>query len=123
MEKKKLILFFLLTAHLVPLLIVGIFYAVRFAPASMLNLPNKEYSVQEENRKRLNDYLLNSSLWLAGAHMLLFTALFHFVSIANQHSPAHLNPSVPLTATLGYTVVILGWTIGLVMWLTKKATV
>lgn len=122
MKKKEFLLFILLMAHLVPLIITATLYSVRFAPASMLNLPHKEYWTQEGNRKHLNDYLFNSSLWLAGGHILFFAELFRLVSDANQHNPAYLSPSALLTMTLVYTVVILGWTIALIMWLTKKPT-
>lgn len=120
MKRETFLLIILLAAHLIPLFVVATFYLVRFTPASMLNLPQKDYWIREESRIRLNDYLFNSSLWFYGGHILFFAGLFYVVSAANQQDPAHLKLGIFLTLILIYMVAGLGWVITLIVWLTKK---
>ena len=93
------------------LLFVFLYFIPRIThriPARLINLPNKEYWLREENRTRL-DARLTVFMWEFGAAIFLFLFVAGGLALlANRSDPVRLNEGVFLAALalfLGYTVV------------------
>lgn len=90
--------FGLLFPLLLPLLSLGF----RALPATVINIPHREYWLSPERREETNAYLVRHARWLAVLQLGLVIAL-HVLSVrANQQSPPHLS-----NAIWGFLVVFL----------------
>ncbi len=67
----------------VPLLLVGSCVAWRYLPASLVNLPHREYWLAPERRGQTAAYLVRHSLWLACLAVLFITCIHLLVVFAN----------------------------------------
>lgn len=90
---------FLVLGLAVPGFILGLVYAIRLFPASMLNVPHADYWRTPVNYPRACAYLFNHALWLAALNTLFLTALHACIVHANTTTP----PSLP-TSALGLTI-------------------
>jgi uncharacterized membrane protein len=99
----------------VPVLLIGLLYAVRFLPASSLNVPNPSYWSLPENHRRAGSFLLFASLWFAGAFLVWMACLSRLVLAANRLSPPHLDSTLVFALSFGLVVFALGWTAVLVL--------
>ena len=94
--------------------VVGIFYATRFFPASCINLPHKEHWLAPERRVTTMDFLLRMGAWLATWETLWLLTLHLLVVAANQAQPVRLSTGV-WGLFLGFLVVLGGWILTFVL--------
>jgi len=93
-----------------PVFIVTLFYAVRWLPVGLINIPRRDFWLARERAPETHRYFLASGLWLACV-MLLFMLAVHFsVVSANELSRPRLTPQSILVPT-GIFIT------GLVIWI------
>lgn len=91
----------------------GIGYAIRFLPASLLNVPNRDYWRKPENHRRACGWIFGSFLWFGSALMIWQAALFHLVAKANDHSPAQLDNGKVMGIGTVLLAFVLFWVVAL----------
>ncbi len=100
--------FLLLIGGVMPACIAGLFYLLRFFPASAFNLPHRDYWLSPEHRAATFQELLASGLAIAclcegfaiGVHLLTLDA--------NSCTPVHLSNGGTLALTASFLAGI-GW--------------
>ncbi len=95
---------------LFPLFVPLLSWAVRAAPASMINLPHRDYWLAREHRGATNAFLFRHALWLASLQMGLVIVIHRLTLNANRQDPPHLSNLV--WAVLGVflaSTVVWGW--------------
>lgn len=90
--------------------LLGLVYAIRFFPASTLNIPHADYWRLPAHHARACAFIFNHALWLAALNTLFFTALHACIVHANATTP----PSFPSMA-LGLAVGV--FLTGLSLWI------
>jgi uncharacterized membrane protein len=91
-----------------PFFVVGICFMVRFLPASLINVPNREYWLAPERREETQSYLFWHSIWFACLTVCFVASLQYSILRANQQTPPHMDSSFLLGSTglfLGGTAV------------------
>jgi serine/threonine-protein kinase len=79
---------------LFPLLLPLVSLGFRALPASVINIPHREYWLSPERREETNAYLVRHALWLA-VLQLGFVIALHLLSVsANRQSPPHLSNAI-----------------------------
>jgi len=92
-----------------PVFLVGLMYLIRFFPAWMVNLPNKNYWLASEQRPYTLEYLVAHSFWLA-CLMIGLMAGAHYLTIqANRSVPVQL-PGPAFAVLMG------GFLAGMAVW-------
>lgn len=77
-----------------PLFVVGLSYAARFLPASLINIPNRNYWLAPGRRQQTLNYLVCHSLWFACLAVCVVTGIQYSIVQANQRTPPHLSTSI-----------------------------
>lgn len=77
-----------------PLLLIGVFWGVRFLPSQLINIPHREYWLSSERRGRTHDLLLASGLRFVVLQGTFFVAVLALVVVANRAAPVQLSPLV-----------------------------
>lgn len=77
-----------------PILMVGVFYAIRWLPMAIVNMPHREYWLAPERRLATSAVLLQFGLWFASFESLFFLAIHILVVQANRAQPATLSNAV-----------------------------
>jgi uncharacterized membrane protein len=77
-----------------PLFILLIVYLSRFLPASLVNIPHREFWLAPERRALAQTALLDHSFWLACLMVAFFAALHAVTIVANRRTPAALPNTV-----------------------------
>lgn len=94
-----------------PVFIVLVFYAVRWLPPSLINLPHKNFWLSPARLPETRRYLLLRGLWL-GCMMLLFMLALHYTVVrANQATPPHLAPQSALALLIIFLAALAFWLI------------
>jgi serine/threonine-protein kinase len=88
--------------------LVGAFYACRFFPQSMINLPQKAYWLAPERRADTFDALFRAGVWLAVFHSVFLLAVHLLVVAANAAQPVRLS-SLIWALLGGFLAVIAVW--------------
>lgn len=90
-----------------PLFIVALSAMIRFLPAGMINIPNREFWLAPERRAETASRMSAAMLWLA-CLLVCFLAGMHCLTIvANRTVPAHM-PASGLWIILAAFLVCLG---------------
>lgn len=95
-----------------PLLLVGVFYSVRFLPVNLVNLPHRDYWLAAERRAATCADLLTFGVWFAVFETLFFLSVHILVVQANLVQPARLSSAVWMLLA-GFLVLVAGWLIAL----------
>jgi serine/threonine-protein kinase len=90
------------------LLMVAIFYGVRFCPPSTINLPNRDYWLAPERRDETFAFVFRAGVWLALLQAALFLGIHLLVVAANKAQPVRLSRNV-WGLLGGFLVAILAW--------------
>ena len=99
-------------ALFLPGIVVGLCFAMRYAPRSTINLPNRDYWLAPERRAETFAFFFRHSLWFACLAILFVIGIHLTVVEANSNLPSRL--SLPLLLmTAG------GFLIGMVVWILK----
>lgn len=86
-------------------------YLVKWLPASVLNLPNKDYWLAPERRDASINWIVSRTVVYAHL-LLLFLAFVHWLVLdANTHTPARLAEGPFITGLVMFLVVTLIWII------------
>ena len=113
MSRTSYVWFMLAMAGGLSLLIVAIFYGVRFFPPSTINLPHRDYWLTPERSRETYDYLFRAGVWLAVFEAALFLGIHLLVVAANNAQPVRLSGSV-WGLLGGFLVALIGWSYFLV---------
>lgn len=111
MSRSSHLLFTTFFGIVFPLLVVGIFFILRFLPERSLNVPHRDYWLAPERRVETFAYLLRHSLWFA-CMAVCFVIGIHFLVIqANSQQHPHL--STPKILGLGSCFVagVVAWVV------------
>ncbi len=92
-----------------PLFIVGLTYATRFLPSSLVNIPNRQYWLVPERKQETSDYLVRHSLWLACLLVGFVTGIQYSIVQANKQSPPHLSSSTLLQVLAPFLAAVVVW--------------
>ncbi|MBL9162829.1 MAG: DUF1648 domain-containing protein [Planctomycetaceae bacterium] len=76
------------------LLLVGLCGSVRFLPASLVNIPRRDYWLAPERRDETGRVLARFGLLMAGLESLFFLAIHLLVVVANESNPVRLSNDV-----------------------------
>lgn len=96
-----------------PLLMLAILYAARFAPNWAVSIPNKRYYLQPGTRTRTFNLLLQHGFWLASL-MLLLTGTLHVMTIiANRSAPVRLPGPAFFVVMGGFLLGVAVWVVAL----------
>lgn len=102
--------FYLFIAFLV-VLFPGIAVSLSKMPVSLINLPNKDYWMAPERKRKTLDFMFSYLLWIGSATLLLILDLLAQtirVHLGNEETLTHIWPSIGL-----YTAFVILWIIGL----------
>lgn len=87
-----------------PLVVVGVCFALRFAPESSINIPHRKFWLAPERRAETISFVFRHSLWLACGTVAFVTGVHLLVVQANSQIPAQL-PLAPILAWAGCLIV------------------
>jgi hypothetical protein len=96
----------------VPLIVVGVMFAARFASDDFVNVPHKGYWLAEGRRTATFDYLLRHAVWLGCWLILLFVGLQYLVLEANGRVPPMLGATVAWLIG-GFVLGVAAWIVAL----------
>lgn len=87
---------------------VGLFFALRYFPVGLVNMPEKEYWMSPARKEQTYDRFFHAGLWLAALELLFVLGLHLLVIDANRKSPPQMSN---LLWTLGgsFAVLLLVW--------------
>ena len=94
-----------------PLLMAIAFYVVRWLPASLINLPRKDFWLAPERLPETRRYLFSRGLWLGCTALLLMLGVHYTVVRANQLTPPHLAPKSAVLLLIVFLVALAVWMI------------
>ena len=66
-----------------PLFIIALFYSLRFSPASLINIPNREFWLAPERRAQTDLKMLRHGIFLAAMLVSLFACVHLIIVAAN----------------------------------------
>ena len=99
-----------------PLVVVGLFYLMRFLPSNSINFPgtreSREYWLAPERRAVFDDYTFRQSYWLASMTIGLIAGLHYLMIQANRLGAAMAHISLPAVLSLTGCFVL-----GVVLWI------
>lgn len=104
-----------------PLALVGVCFALRFAPDSSINIPNREFWLAPERRAKTISFVFQHSLWLACGTVAFVTGVHLLIVQANSQIPAQL-PLAPILAWMGCLIVGIAVWAGLMLRHFKRPT-
>jgi uncharacterized membrane protein len=93
-----------------PIIMIGLTLLGGFMPASMMNLPNRDYWLAPPQRRAMRWTLLRFGLWFACLNVLFVTGIHGLVVLAN------LPGSIPQLSTFGIALVAGGFIVSTVIW-------
>jgi len=95
------------------LLILGVFYGMRYFPPAAINLPRREYWLSEDRRAETFGILFRAGAWLASLVAVLFCGLHLLVVAANSSQPVRLSSAAWLLLA-GFLAAMSVWAVSLV---------
>jgi hypothetical protein len=75
-------------------IVVGIFYSIRFFPPSMIHMPNRDYWLAPDRRKETFEVFFRAGLWLATLQAALLLGVHFLIVAANASKPVLLSSHV-----------------------------
>ncbi len=112
MGKESFLKIYLAVLALIAVLFPCIGFILRKTPASLINLPNKDYWLSPERGQDTIDFLSRQFLWFGSATFLLLLDIFHqsfMVQIGKARALEH--PVASIAVYIGFSVL---WSIGLI---------
>ena len=89
---------------MLPLVVTGVCFALRFAPDTSINIPNREFWLAPERRAETISFVFRHSLWLACGTVAFVTGVHLLIVQANRQIPPQL-PLAPILAWAGCLIV------------------
>lgn len=91
-----------------PLLLLTVFWGVRYLPVAIVNLPHREYWLAPERRRQTSTTVLELGLWFVILQNLFFLMIHWLVVVANRQAQVQLSWGVwPVLAV--YLLAVGGW--------------
>lgn len=111
--KETFVKIYIAVVAFIAILFPGIGFILRKTPASLINLPNKEYWLSPERVQKTIDVLSRQFLWFGSATLLLLLDIFH------QSFKVHLGKAQalehPVASIVAYVVFSVLWSVGLIV--------
>jgi hypothetical protein len=99
---------------IVPLLLPAAFVLMRYAPPSMINLPNREFWLAPERNEATFNYLSGHGGWF-GCSTLIFLAFVHYLVVeANEGQPPRLAENSLWVGLALFMLTTLAWSVSLI---------
>jgi uncharacterized membrane protein len=114
MTRSSAVMFQGMIGLLLPLIIVGIFFVIRFAPTRLINLPRRDFWLAPERRGETCDYLSRQGFWLASLLVALQGMVWYQLIESNSTSIPHLSSSVFLVTLAVFVAAIIVWVLRLI---------
>ena len=111
-SKPGLVAIYLGTFPVLAAMFVGIAWGLRKLPASMINLPNKDYWLAPERREATLAFLASWLLWMGNATLLFLVVVLHLTLLANLQPEPKL-PDTFWPAFIGYLGFVAVWIVRL----------
>jgi uncharacterized membrane protein len=109
--KNFFITFYFIITGIFIIIFLGIRYGIQKIPASLINLPNKDYWLSDERKQETFKFISHYSLWFGSATLLLLIEVFNQAFRFNKESMNSLpHPFISLGFYIAFTIV---WAIGL----------
>lgn len=88
-------------------------WLIRYLPASMINMPNKNYWLAPERKAKTACTMFIFMIWLACILLLFFTAIHISVIQANKMVPPKLSQTHTAGNLVGFLIVLAVWIIAM----------
>lgn len=98
---------------LATVLVFGIPKIISAMPASLINLPNKDYWLAPERRAGTLAYLTNFFSWFGTATLFVMVAAFELALRANLHPGARFDSATMWVILGGYFLFVVVWLVRL----------
>ena len=109
--------YFFLTVGLalfLPGLVVGLCYAIRFMPHSVINLPRREYWLAPGRRHETFDHVFTQSIWFACMAVAFVIGIHLIVLEANAQFPVKLSAPLLMGVAGCFLIGVIGWSLRLI---------
>jgi uncharacterized membrane protein len=110
--------FYLMAVGFTASMFLAIHFGMSKMPASLINLPNKDYWLSPERRQQTSGFMSRQLLWFGCATLLLLLDIFYQsfqVHLGRAEGLSH--PMLSLGLYIGFSVV---WSIGLMIKFSRK---
>lgn len=114
MHRSKYLLATVALSLWLPALVVGLCFALRFAPNGAINLPRKEYWLAPERREQTCNYFLYQSIWFACMAVAFVIGIHFSVVQANSGFPRRLSDLMVLAVAGSFLVGVIAWALHLI---------
>lgn len=104
-----------------PAFTIAVGYLTRFLPASMVNVPHRDYWLAPQRRPETSAFLLNHCLWLACLELGFVAGMHHLTIQANRGTPVQMPASALLTVLAIFLAGLVTWIVLLVARFRKPA--
>ncbi|MBL9169959.1 MAG: DUF1648 domain-containing protein [Verrucomicrobiales bacterium] len=105
--------FMLSFGWLFPLIILGIFFAIRFLPPRLVNMPNRDYWLSPERRGPTCDWLFGHGAWLSILGVAFCAGLHALVLLASRSPRGQLSNSMLLALAGAFIAGLIAWIFGM----------
>jgi serine/threonine-protein kinase len=95
-----------------PLFMVAIFYSIRYFPASVVNMPNRDYWLAPQRRFETSQTMFVYGLWFACAESLFLTLIHLQVVQANLAKPVR-QTNLVWAELVVFLVFVAAWLVAL----------
>jgi len=96
-----------------PLFVVVLCSALRFLPASLINLPNKDCWLAPERRGETFNYLVRHSLWFSCLALLFVIGIQYSIVQANRQTAPHLSTAMLLVLVGSFLAGTAVWVVAM----------
>lgn len=97
-----------LTGIALPLLLLLVFWGVRYLPLSVVNIPHRDYWLAPQRRVQTIEHIFQLGLWFTCLEGLFFLVLHWLVVAANRQLPVQLSWLAWLVLAT-YLMLLVGW--------------
>lgn len=99
---------------------IGLMFSIRFMPASLINLPHREYWLAPERRPETDAFLLRHSFWFASLALCFADRLHQEIVAANRVAPPQLDTRGALTIAGGFIAGVAIWSTVMIVRFARK---
>ena len=114
MARSNYLLFSVGLAILLPGVVVGLCYAIRFMPNSVINLPRREYWLAPGRRHETFNHVFRQSLWFACMAVTFLIGIYLIVLEANAQFPVKLSAPLLIGLAGSFLVGVMAWSLHLI---------
>src|SRR5688572_20621201 len=114
MERSNYLLFTVGLALFLPGVVVGLCYAIRFMPDTVINLPRREYWLAPGRRHETFDHVFRQSIWFACMAVAFVIGIHLIVLQANAQFPVKLSAPLLMGFAGCFVIGVVGWSVRLI---------